>query len=392
MRAALLIAGKDLRQRLRDRSAVLVAIVVPLGLAFIFNLILGGVAGGSTTFEYAVVDEDGGGLARAFTDEALASVEAEGIIDVRPERSEEEARRLAAGGDVAAAFVIPEGFSRAVEAGDPAELRVIGNVDQPIGTQVARAIAEGFVADLEAARVAVAAAVHGGGLDPAEAPAVAQEAAETASPVSIEDISATRRELDPDTFYAAGMAVFFLFFTVSFGVSSLLEEQHDGTMQRLLAAPISRASILSGKLVTSFLLGVVSMGVLIAGTSVLMGASWGDPIGVGLLVVAGVLAATGIMAVVATLARNAEQAGNWQAIIAVTLGLLGGTFFPVSQAGGLIAGLSLLTPHAWFLRGLADLSGGRGVEAILPALGAILAFAAVTGGVALLRIGRLARP
>ena len=38
-RTALLIAGKDLRQRLRDRSALLVAIVVPLVLASIFGLI-----------------------------------------------------------------------------------------------------------------------------------------------------------------------------------------------------------------------------------------------------------------------------------------------------------------------------------------------------------------
>lgn len=392
MRPVLLIAGKDLRQRLRDRSAVLVAIVVPLGLAFIFNLILGGITGGSTTFEYAVGDEDGGELARAFTTEALASIEEEGLIEVRSEDSIEEARALARDGQVAAAFAIPEGFTEAVTMGEPAELRVIGNVDQPIGTQVAQAIAEGFVADLEAARVAVAAAVHGGGVDPREAGALAEQAAETESPIAIEDISASRRELDPDTFYAAGMAVFFLFFTVSFGVSSLLEEQHEGTLQRLLAAPIARASVLAGKLLTSFLLGVVSMAVLIAGTSALMGASWGDPIGVGLLVAAGVLAATGIMAVVATLARNAEQAGNWQAIIAVTLGLLGGTFFPVSQAGGLIASLSLLTPHAWFLRGLADLSGGGGAPAVLPAVGAMLAFAAVTGGIALLRLGRFAEP
>ena len=38
MRAALLILAKDLRQRLRDRSALLVAIVVPLVLASIFGL------------------------------------------------------------------------------------------------------------------------------------------------------------------------------------------------------------------------------------------------------------------------------------------------------------------------------------------------------------------
>ena len=42
MRVALLVAAKDLRQRLRDRSALLVAVVAPLGLAVIFSQLLGG--------------------------------------------------------------------------------------------------------------------------------------------------------------------------------------------------------------------------------------------------------------------------------------------------------------------------------------------------------------
>ncbi len=92
----------------------------------------------------------------------------------------------------------------------------------------------------------------------------------------------------------------------------------------------------------------------------------------------------------ATMAKNSEQAGTWQTIIALVLGMLGGSFFPVSQAGGFFARASLITPHAWFLRGLGDLSGGAGPAAVLPAAGAILVFAAVVGGIALLRLRKLA--
>ena len=45
MRVAFLIAAKDLRQRLRDRSALLTAIVAPLGLAVIFSQLLAGAHG-----------------------------------------------------------------------------------------------------------------------------------------------------------------------------------------------------------------------------------------------------------------------------------------------------------------------------------------------------------
>ncbi len=134
------------------------------------------------------------------------------------------------------------------------------------------------------------------------------------------------------------------------------------------------------------------MGVLVAATSLLLGAEWGDPVGVGLLTVAGVIAAMSVMALIATLARTAEQAGNWQAIVAVVLGMLGGSFFPLTQAGGLIEKLSLATPHAWFLTGLGELQGGGSAVDVLPAVAAILVFAMVTGAIAFLRRDRLVQP
>jgi len=90
--------------------------------------------------------------------------------------------------------------------------------------------------------------------------------------------------------------------------------------------------------------------------------------------------------VVASLARTAEQAGSWQSVIAVLLGLLGGVFFPIAQVGGLAATASLTSPHAWFLRGLGELAGGGGVRAVLPSVPAMLVFATVAGGVATLRL------
>ena len=142
-------------------------------------------------------------------------------------------------------------------------------------------------------------------------------------------------------------------------------------------------------MVTSFILGVVSMTVLIVATTLLFGASWGNPIGVATLVVSAILAATGIMALIATLAKNAEQAGNWQSVVAVVLGLLGGTFFPVSQAPGILSTLTFVAPQAWFMRGLGDLRGGGLSVIVVPAL-AMLAFAAVTGAIAMARLRRIA--
>ena len=68
------------------------------------------------------------------------------------------------------------------------------------------------------------------------------------------------------------------------------------------------------------------------------------------------------MGVIAATATSPDGAGNLGAIIAVILGMLGGTFFPIGQGNDLLARLSYLTPHAWFMRGLADHVGWGGVD------------------------------
>jgi ABC-2 type transport system permease protein len=392
VRATLLIAQKDLRSRLRDRSALLIGIVVPLGLAFIFNLIFSGVSGASNTITLGVVDLDRGPIARVFVDDVLGSVDRSGLIAVRAQDSLGDGRALVTKGTLNAMIVIPAGFSARVQANQPAEMQVIGNVDSPISTQIARSIAEAYTADLNRVRLSVATVVHargGGPPAPQELQALAARAAAAKAPLIVHDVSTVSKELNQKSFFAAGMAVFFLFFTVQFGVTSLLEERNDGTLARLLAAPIGSGSILGAKLLTSFVLGVVSMTVLVVATTLLFGASWGNPVGVAVLVVSAILAATAIMALIATLAKNAEQAGNWQAVVAVVLGLLGGTFFPVSQAPGILSTLTFAAPQAWFLRGLGDLRGGGLSVVWVPAL-AMLLFAAVAGGVAMLRLRRAA--
>jgi len=81
MHPALTLAGKDLRQRLRDRSAVMLAIVVPLALAAIFSVLFGP-SSTPRAFEYGVVDADGSAMTRGFTAEVLGALEDAGVAEV----------------------------------------------------------------------------------------------------------------------------------------------------------------------------------------------------------------------------------------------------------------------------------------------------------------------
>ena len=389
MSAALLIAAKDLKQRVRDRSVFQLAIIAPLGLAYIFSLIIPDISGSSFVIDSAVVDLDNSEVSAIFTDQLLPTIEADGLITIETLHDSDNMRLLVESGDIDAAWLIPAGFGDSVITGAAARIQVIGNADAPISTAIASAIARGFAADVTEAQLAAGVAEVGELGDPTVFAAAAFAAADL---VVLDDVTAQTRVLEGTTFFAAGMAVFFLFFSVQFGVSSLIGERTVGTLPRLLAAPISPMSIVAGKAISSFVIGLVAMVVLATATTVLVGAEWGDPAAVGVLMVCGVLAALGIMGVMATLAKSPEQAANWQSIVAVVLGMLGGSFFPLAQGSSTLANLSLLTPHAWFLRGLGDLASGGGVSDILGSAAALLAFAVVTMGFAATRVGRMVAP
>ena len=391
MRQAWIIAAKDLKLRVRDRSAFIVGIIAPLGLAAIFSSIFNPIENFDFSATYAVVDQDGGFVATQFVGgleqfgagaeiiKVATRKEAIDLADVEP---------FTSGEGVDAAFVIPPGFSDAIQSDRPAELEVISGPGG-VAASVAVAFAEQFASEMTFARIAVASYESLGGTD--DRLSAGLRALATPSPVSLEDLHAANKELAGKTFYAAGLAIFFLFFTVQFGVNSLLDERHAGTLRRLMAAPMRRSSIVLGKGIMSFVLGLVSMVVLIVATTLLFGAEWGNPLGVFLLVVGGIVSALGIMGIVAGFAKTAEQAQNYSSMLAVILGFLGGTFFPVGQAGGILADLRFITPHAWFMRGLGDLAGGN-VADVFPAVGALLLFGLVTGAIAALGLKKGLQP
>jgi len=267
------------------------------------------------------------------------------------------------------------------------QIDVIGDPGNQVGALVARALSDSYASYVRT--IQLAARALGNATSSLQ---IAQKGSSLRSPVAVSDTSTTRKNLDPKTYYAAAMAVFFLFFAVQFGISSLLDERRDGTLARMLAAPIPRRAIVGAKALTSVVIGLTSMVVLALTTHYALGAHWGNPLGIGVLIVCAVLAATGVTAFVTTLAKTQEQANAWLSMVSVILGMLGGSFFPVAQAGGVVSVLSKMTPHAWFLSGLQDLSSGGPLSSIVEPSIVLLAIAAACGALALVRVRKLIEP
>ena len=392
MRIALLIALKDLRQRLRDRSALLVSIAAPLGLAVIFSQLLSGATGFAAT--YVVSDMDGGALARVLREDVIGSFADGDRIKVVDVATEAEARAAVDDGTADAAFLIPAGFSAAIQAGQAATLDVVGARNAGIATEISRALAQRFGDGVVAVQLSVATAADLATASPVQADVqrISEIAAAAPPPITMTNTSADLRQLTLASYFSASMAILFLFFSAQIGLVSLFDERRQGTLARILAGPIAPWTVLAGKTLGSFVLALLAMSVLVVTTSLLIGAHWGPPLGVALMVVSAIIAAIGICTLVVSFARTAEAAGAACSAVAITLGILGGTFSPTAQAPEVMTTLSLLTPHGWFLRGLGEMQGATGSAAdCLPAAGILLAMGLVTGGIGMARARRLVR-
>jgi len=384
MRAAIVIAGRILRQRLRDRSAIVFAILTPLGLALAFSVLIPNEFSSFHT-RFVVVNRDGGHVAGILVTDVLGSLKAADVADIDILASETAATDEVRDGSAAAAIVIPEGFTAAVEAGRPAEVRIVGG-EFAVSVEIARSAVSRFASSVGSIQLMVATTVAGGGAPDAETVTAAQVAAAEPGPIAITDTALEQRQANLATFYGAAMAIMFVFFATQYGALALLADRQVGTMSRLLAAPISPAAILGGASFAGFVLGLVAMTVMIVATTLLQGANWGPPALLAPLVLTAVAAAMGISMLVASVARTPQQAGSLNAIVALSLAAVGGVFIPISQAPETLAMVSQVTPHFWFLRGIDTLAGPTATLGdIAPSLAVLLAIGILTGAMGLVR-------
>ncbi len=372
MRQLLVMTASDLRQRVRDKSVIIFAIVVPLALMGVLNLVTG--QGTSTELEPVTVaasvpdDQLSGAL--------LDALGQAGTLEVTIEQAAaDEVRERAETGDAQMGVIVPDGFAAAVQAGEAVEVTVIEGDGAGIEGDIVIAVLEGTLDRMYAGSVA---ATAGARLDlaPGELARIAQEVAAGEPTLTLAEGQASSEQLGQSASLVAGQAGLFLLFTVGFGVLGLLDEREQGTLARLRSMPMRPGLIVGAKALVSFVLGVVATTVLLTTGGLLFDVDFGSPLPVGVLILCAVTATTSLMFIIARVARTAEQAGVAQSILAVVLGIAGGAFFPLT-ATGQVATLLDLNPVAALIRGLGITAGGGGVTDIGVPVATMLGAAAV---------------
>ncbi|WP_224766176.1 ABC transporter permease [Nocardioides campestrisoli] len=375
MRPLLALTLSDLRMRIRDRSVLIFAFVVPLALMFVFNLVFGGTDDLELEpVTVAVTAPAGDRLAGVLTD-VVKDLDGQDGLEVTVREGDAAAGRTAVEeGDAALSIVLREGFGAAARAGEPVSVEVVRGDEAGLEADVVLSVVDGVLDQFAASAVAVQAGLDQG-VPPEELGALAQAAADGGQGYELRQGQAADEQLDSGAALVAGQAGLFLMFTVSFGVTALLVDRETGTLTRLRSMPIPSWAIVSSKALVSFLLGVVATGVLLVVGGLLFGADFGSPLAVAALVLCVSLAATSVMFLIVRIARTSEQAGIATSIVAVVLGIGGGAFFPVSATGPLSA-LVDLNPVAALLRGLGITSAGGGLADLGVPIAIMLGFAA----------------
>lgn len=402
---------KELTTLFRDRTALLLVFAAPLVLTLIMGAAFSGLSGGGglTAVPLVVVNLDEGPLGAQLVEVLQAPALAE-LLEVTVATDAAAARAQVDADEVAGALIFPANLTEQVQGNagsataQAAQLEVYTNPGRPIGSGVVQSLAQRLAQQLAAGRlgasVTLAQLLQSGRLTPDQlaeaATAIGQRAATESVNRQLITFNSTIAASAPEaeapnviTFFAPGIAVLFLMFSMAAGGRSLLVEHQNGTLARLRASPTNGAVILLGKISGVLFSGWLQLEVFILVSTLFMGVGWGDPLGVGVLMVLVVAATAALGMVIASLARTLSQANTIGSAVVMTLAAIGGNFIPRQQYPEFLRYISYIGPNAWALEGFAKLANGATLADLGLELGALGLMTLVFFGIALVGFRKL---
>ena len=385
MPAVLVVALRELRQRLRDRSALVLGFLAPLVLTGLINAAFHSSATLHATVGY--VDLDHGPVAASLSG-VLTGPELKGVLTVHGYATDAAAESAVKHGKAQAAVVVPAGFTTAVQgAGAVPPVTVLSSADSALASQVVQGVVTSFTGQVDADRLSVRTALAAGA-SPAALADLTARASALSLPLTTAQQPLGGRLITPINYFAPGMGIFFVLFAISFGSRGYFAEQRDGTLERVAAAPVRRGTVLAGKAAATFGYALASLATTLGASVLLFGASWGGFGPAAVLCVAMALAVVSLTALVTATANTERQAEGASSLLVFGLALLGGDFVFIGAAPPVLRRLALFTPNGWALRGFNDLATGlHGFGTVVTPAAVMLGFAVGAGAVA----GLLAR-
>jgi ABC-2 type transport system permease protein len=415
MQNILKIALNDLRVYLSDTGNVVSLLVVPVVLTIILGFAFGEDGGGGAVQRLRVdlIDQAQNSASEEFIatlqelDDTLVlcplDENEDGICafdEGQTTLTVEQATTRLDDGIVSSVIVLPANlgdesldsvsigyYSRAdIQSGDPV-LQSVNAVIQRLNAvyvaqRTAQRAGENFVEDITIFRDTD---------DRAEFIETARQTANeliASQPVTIDTISVNMAETDLRTENfgrqgfgqsVPGMGSMFVMFVAFAGLTLLVRERNQWTLQRLIVMPLPRWQILAGKICAYVALGMVQYGIVFA-VGLFFGADLGsEPLGLILLMLSYVICVTALAFALGVFLRNEEQINSVSLLLTLTLAPLGGAWWPLEITPQFMQIIGHISPIAWAMDGFRSLIfyGGTLTDVLLPVavlLGASLVF------------------
>jgi len=405
---SLAVAWKELQVVFADRGALIVLFLLPVLMASMMGSASVPKGGGPPQLPVALVNQDTGAFG-AQVASILRGISALRLQELSLPAAAEDA---VAAGKALAAVVIPRNLSQNIEAHVPSQVQVVVDPAQEQYGGIVTGIMKDVLAPVALQgeiQYGIRAVLSELGLynqaDPNARRAIeaqnlgvmmTQVQAMQENPlirVESEDPVGVKRLLPSDVFavFMPAFTVMFAFFLMPAVAGELWKEKAQGSLRRLLSAPIWRGSIIAGKMVAYMIVVVLQVLLVFGVGNIAFGMGLGrSPAGLLAVTLALALAATAIGMMVGAVTRSAQQADATGMVLGFLLAGLGGCIQvgnrPLFRATGVLGTISRLTPHAHALEGyMRLLAEDAGLWQVLPQVGMLLAMAVVFFSVAMWR-------
>ena len=343
------------------RTEILLTFVVPIVFftvfAFIFDEQIG--LGKSPLVNLALVDQDGTELSRELLT-SLAENETLRIFSPAGSGSGpsgfasiEEVRELVLEGALPLAVVIPEGWTASLTTPgvEAVDLRLLADSSDPVATQVVSALIRQTSGQILAkqARQLIQTVLS---LSPDQFAASPIE--RYTKPVGIEvvDLLSADKANPVVSMYAAGIAVMFLLFGAVGNSGTLLEEEENQTLERLMCSELTMTRLLAGKWLLMIIVGIVQVTVMFAWAQLAFGVDLSGHLpGFTVMTVVTAGAAASFALALAASCRNRVQLNAVAIILILCMSALGGSMVPRYVMSETMQQFGKVTFNAWALDG-----------------------------------------
>ena len=383
------IAINILRITFRDKGALIWIILMPI----IWTVLMGSMIGrgsSSSKIPVGLINNDKGVYGEMFSN-ALSN---ESGISVMKETNIDKMRSLVKDSKISIGLVIPETFSENLMNNEFVTIQLLKSTAtssyflEELVNKVADRISIGALA----ANFTVDKVSQFKNLAPNQKTLIyegafkrADQSFEPSPSISVNyEVLSVEKKIDDIplgmNLSSPGFAAMFVMMGVFFAGAAMVAERQNGTLARLLSAPLSKFSIISGEMLGFFLLGLVQFAILILFGQYVLGVNWGSsPIGVSLLTVSYVLAVTGLGTLLAVFVRTSAQAGAFAVLISMVTSMIGGSWWPIEIAPKFMQSIARLTPQYWAVNGFTRIiTRGFGVSSVLLNFYVLLAIGGVS--------------